>query len=148
MRNFLRNLATNEFEGFGGRCVDVMTSLATMYRRICQTAKAALSRITFKRNIGSADAYKESCGVANHRSCRPAAVQGQRALRRRGEEWRPGLARLREEARKILIIARDATDAMASAGRAAAYDRVVDLAEADAKAIYAAMMDAALRDDV
>lgn len=50
-------------------------------------------------------------------------------------------------AREALIAARDATDAMAKAGRAAADDRVVDVCESDAKAIYAAMLDAALWDD-
>lgn len=50
-------------------------------------------------------------------------------------------------AREALIAAREATDAMAMAGRAAADDRVVDICESDAKAIYAAMLDAALWDD-
>lgn len=49
--------------------------------------------------------------------------------------------------RDALLAIRDATDAMAKAGRKAAYDRVIDVGESDAKAIYAAMVDAALWDD-
>lgn len=48
------------------------------------------------------------------------------------------------EARAVLISIRDASDAMAEAGRMAAYDRVVDVEPDDAKVIYAAMLDAAL----
>ena len=51
------------------------------------------------------------------------------------------------EVREVLIAIRDASDAMAEAGRATAYDRVVDVGPKDAKAIYAAMLDAALWDD-
>ena len=50
------------------------------------------------------------------------------------------------EAREVLIAIREATDAMAEVGRTTAYDRVVDAGEEDAKAIYAAMLDAALWD--
>lgn len=50
------------------------------------------------------------------------------------------------EARAVLLAIRDATDAMAEVGRATAYDRVVDVGDEDAKAIYAAMLDAALWD--
>ena len=49
--------------------------------------------------------------------------------------------------REVLIAAREATDTMAKAGRTTGYDRVVDLGESDAKAIYAAMLDAALWED-
>lgn len=61
-----------------------------------------------------------------------------------------GEARWRDyvpKAREVLIAAREATDAMAKVGRATADDRVVDLGESDAKAIYAAMLDAALWDN-
>lgn len=51
------------------------------------------------------------------------------------------------EVREVLIAAREASDAMAEVGRATAYDRVVDVGPDDAKAIYAAMLDAALWDD-
>ncbi len=51
------------------------------------------------------------------------------------------------KAREVLLAAREATDAMAKAGRTTADDRVIDLGESDAKAIYAAMLDAALWDD-
>jgi hypothetical protein len=51
------------------------------------------------------------------------------------------------EVREVLIAIRDASDAMAEVGRATAYDRVVDVEPSDAKAIYAAMVDAALWDD-
>ena len=51
------------------------------------------------------------------------------------------------KAREVLIAAREATDEMAKVGRTTADDRVVDLGESDAKAIYAAMLDAALWDD-
>jgi len=50
------------------------------------------------------------------------------------------------EVREVLIGSRDATDSMAEVGRATAYDRVVDVGPEDAKAIYAAMLDAALWD--
>lgn len=50
------------------------------------------------------------------------------------------------EARAVVIAIRDASDAMAAVGRATAYDRVVDVGEEDAKAIYAAMLDAAIWD--
>jgi hypothetical protein len=42
---------------------------------------------------------------------------------------------------EVLIAIRDASDAMAAVGRATAYDRVIDLGEEDAKAIYTAMLD-------
>ena len=47
---------------------------------------------------------------------------------------------------EVLIAIRDASDAMAAVGRATAYDRVIDLGEEDAKAIYTAMLDAVLWD--
>lgn len=59
------------------------------------------------------------------------------------EAWREYVSK----ARDVLIAIRDATDEMARAGRAAAHDRVVDLGESDAKAIFAAMLDAALWDE-
>ena len=49
--------------------------------------------------------------------------------------------------RAVLLVAREATVAMAKAGRRTANDRVVDLGESDAAAIYAAMLDAALWDN-
>ena len=49
-------------------------------------------------------------------------------------------------ARILLKAIREASDAMAEVGRATAYDRVVDAGAEDAKAIYAAMLDAALWD--
>lgn len=48
------------------------------------------------------------------------------------------------EARAVLISIRQASDAMVEAGRAAAHARVADMGPDDAKAIYAAMLDAAL----
>lgn len=50
------------------------------------------------------------------------------------------------EVRRVLIAIRDASDKMADVGRATAYERVVDISESDAKAIFAAMLDAALWD--
>lgn len=50
------------------------------------------------------------------------------------------------EVRRVLIAIRDASDKMADVGRATAYERVVDISESDAKAIFAAMRDAALWD--
>lgn len=61
-----------------------------------------------------------------------------------------GEARWRDyvpKAREVLVTAREATDAMAKVGRATADDRIVDLGESNAKAIYAAMLDAALWDN-
>lgn len=51
------------------------------------------------------------------------------------------------QVRAVLIAIRDASEAMAAVGRATAYDRVVDVEPEDAKAIYAAMLDAALWDN-
>lgn len=50
------------------------------------------------------------------------------------------------EVRQVLIAIRDASDKMADVGRATAYERVVDISESDAKAIFAAMLDAAIWD--
>ena len=58
------------------------------------------------------------------------------------------------EVRQLLIAIRDATEKISGVGHATAFERVadtcervVDVSESDAKAIFAAMLDAALCDD-
>lgn len=53
-----------------------------------------------------------------------------------------------EPAKAVLAELQNPTDAMADAGARSAHDRVVDLDEADARQIFAAMIDAALFDGV
>lgn len=50
------------------------------------------------------------------------------------------------EVRQVLTAIRDASNKMGESGRAAAHERVGDISASDAKAIFAAMLDAALWD--